>query len=113
MAGKAGAALVEGEQQFPVKVAALCQSGIHGGACMALGADKTVPSCHFWVLGVNIHMLKIQNRQKLNNRETTSYMTNAKVTDAAYNITADVFAYLLHITAQFNLPPNFLKGLTK
>ena len=68
---------------------------------MTLGADQTISSGHFGILGIYIHFLEIQHCQKIRDGEATADMTHA---DAAYtfnDIAAYVAGYLLQITAQF------------
>ena len=103
MAGQAGAALIEGQKHFLFKVSALCQSGVYSGAGVALGADKAVPAGHGGVLGVDVHLLKIQHSQQLRDGQAAANVAHAKTADAANHAAAQVLGDLLQITAQFDI----------
>ena len=72
---------------------------------MTLGANETVTTGHFGVLGVNVHFLEIKYCQKIRNGQAAADMADTDAADALDNIAADILGNLLQITAQFNYPP--------
>ena len=109
MAGQIGTALIEGEQLFLVKVAAVCESCVYRRASMSLRADKPVAPRHFGLSRVNVHFLKVQYCQQLHNGQAAAYMAYAQMTDAGHDIAADILAFFFKIAVQGQFPPVLIK----
>ena len=109
VAGQMCAAAIEGQQLLFVKVAAVRQRRIDRGARVSLRAYEPVAPGHFRVLRVYVHLLKIQNGQKLDYRKAAAYMADAEIADARHDIAADILAYFFKITVQDNAPPDLIK----
>ena len=58
-----GAKMPQSFQILYRKISSVCQCSIKSGCRMTLGQYKTVPVLHMRVFGVNIHLLKIQERK--------------------------------------------------
>ena len=100
MRGEIRAALVQGEQLLLIKITAVGQRRIHGGAGVALRADEAIPARHLRILRVDVHFLKVQNGKCFHHGQAAADVADAQMSDAGENITADILADFFQIVVQ-------------
>ncbi len=112
--GEGAAEMIEGLQQFLVKITAFGQGGNQAGRCMSLGQDEAVTVLPVRLIGPDPQMLKIKDGQYVCDAERTPNVGATRpghdVDHAKSKVTCQIFQLRFLFRCKYHESPSLIRG---